>query len=240
MSRESRMLAEILLVVLWRAGHAHAGVYLVLSLVMLRYVDEAALSLDVARQNWRADRSDSDPSRVPALRGLADCEGAERVEESRLHRRSVSGCRGFVPWSGPDSRCAAHRTMTRIRALYSECVDVILRMRRFEAAPVQRLTSPLSACMAKRELSAAFALPIAWISSRVIDDAIDPKGVIWLSSYGNDSTAPIHRCTNHEALIITSTRLGCPLAIPASIVGAMSAARSTRAAGTPIDCARCT
>jgi hypothetical protein len=29
---------------LWRAGHAHAGVYLVLSLVMLRYVDETALS----------------------------------------------------------------------------------------------------------------------------------------------------------------------------------------------------
>jgi uncharacterized membrane protein len=74
MSRESRMLAGILLLViptvmyggltllsllagnapgyvdnplrqnLWRAGHAHAGVYLVLSLVMLRYVDEAVLS----------------------------------------------------------------------------------------------------------------------------------------------------------------------------------------------------
>jgi hypothetical protein len=74
MSRESRMLGGILLIVLptvmyggwtllslltgnspgysdnplrhdlWRAGHAHAGVYLVLSLVMLRYVDEAALS----------------------------------------------------------------------------------------------------------------------------------------------------------------------------------------------------
>jgi hypothetical protein len=29
---------------LFRAGHAHAGVYLVLSLVMLRYVDEAILS----------------------------------------------------------------------------------------------------------------------------------------------------------------------------------------------------
>src|SRR6516225_9455936 len=73
MSRESRMLAGILLVViptvmyggltllasltgnasgytdnplrhdLWRAGHAHAGVYLVLSLVMLRYADEAEL-----------------------------------------------------------------------------------------------------------------------------------------------------------------------------------------------------
>ena len=74
MSRESRIFAGILLVILpsvmfgglsllsfltgraagyadnplrhdlWRAGHAHAGVYLVLSLVMLRYVDEAALS----------------------------------------------------------------------------------------------------------------------------------------------------------------------------------------------------
>jgi len=74
MSRESRILAGVLLVGLptvmygglsllyfltrgaagyvdnplrhdlWRAGHAHAGVYLVLSLIMLRYVDEAALS----------------------------------------------------------------------------------------------------------------------------------------------------------------------------------------------------
>jgi hypothetical protein len=73
-SRESRMFAGVLLVILptvmyggltllgmltgtvpgyadnplrqnlWRAGHAHAGVYLVLSLVMLRYVDEAVLS----------------------------------------------------------------------------------------------------------------------------------------------------------------------------------------------------
>jgi hypothetical protein len=29
---------------LWRAGHAHAGVFLVLALVLLRYVDEARLS----------------------------------------------------------------------------------------------------------------------------------------------------------------------------------------------------
>ena len=29
---------------LWRAGHAHAGVLLVLSLIVLRYVDEASLS----------------------------------------------------------------------------------------------------------------------------------------------------------------------------------------------------
>lgn len=73
MSRESRILAGIILVTvptvmiggltllshlvghipgyvdnpvrqdLWRAGHAHAGVYLILSLVLLRYVDEARL-----------------------------------------------------------------------------------------------------------------------------------------------------------------------------------------------------
>src|SRR5688500_18927138 len=29
---------------LWRAGHAHAGVLLILSLIVLRYVDEATLS----------------------------------------------------------------------------------------------------------------------------------------------------------------------------------------------------
>jgi uncharacterized membrane protein len=34
---------------LWRAGHAHAGVLLVLSLVALRYVDETALT---ASQKW--------------------------------------------------------------------------------------------------------------------------------------------------------------------------------------------
>jgi hypothetical protein len=34
---------------LWRAGHAHAGVLLILSLVALRYVDEAILSDGVKR-----------------------------------------------------------------------------------------------------------------------------------------------------------------------------------------------
>ncbi len=34
---------------LWRAGHAHAGVWLVLTLVALRYVDEATLS---ERMKW--------------------------------------------------------------------------------------------------------------------------------------------------------------------------------------------
>src|SRR4029453_15767118 len=73
MTHESRLLAGILLIVLpsvmiggvsilsllisdptymenplrqdlWRAGHAHAGVWLILALVALRYVDEANLS----------------------------------------------------------------------------------------------------------------------------------------------------------------------------------------------------
>ena len=34
---------------LWRAGHAHAGVYLVLALVILRYVDEADLPAGAKR-----------------------------------------------------------------------------------------------------------------------------------------------------------------------------------------------
>src|SRR5262245_40797697 len=34
---------------LWRAGHAHAGVLLVLSLLILRYVDEARLSSKLKR-----------------------------------------------------------------------------------------------------------------------------------------------------------------------------------------------
>ena len=78
MSRESRLTAGILLILLptvvyggasilslligdpqyaqnelrqdlWRAGHAHAGVLLVLSLVTLRYVDEANLSKGLKR-----------------------------------------------------------------------------------------------------------------------------------------------------------------------------------------------
>ncbi len=35
---------------LWRAGHAHAGVLLVLSLVALRYVDEATVSHTTPRK----------------------------------------------------------------------------------------------------------------------------------------------------------------------------------------------
>ena len=79
MSKESRKLAGILLIIfptviyggvtllnlllqpesgymdnplrenLWRAGHAHAGVILILSLVILKYVDEANLSSSIKK-----------------------------------------------------------------------------------------------------------------------------------------------------------------------------------------------
>lgn len=43
-SPDSRYMNNALRQDLWRAGHAHAGVFLILSLVALRYVDEAVLS----------------------------------------------------------------------------------------------------------------------------------------------------------------------------------------------------
>src|SRR5262245_65619976 len=42
--RDPQYVANPLRQDLWRAGHAHAGVLLVLSLVVLRYVDDANLS----------------------------------------------------------------------------------------------------------------------------------------------------------------------------------------------------
>jgi hypothetical protein len=46
--------------------------------------------------------------RALSLRRFANCEGAERVDKSRLRRRSVSGCRCFDSRSGLDSRGAAN------------------------------------------------------------------------------------------------------------------------------------
>jgi hypothetical protein len=44
MDKESGYMQNPLRQDLWRAGHAHAGVMLILSLIALRYVDEAELS----------------------------------------------------------------------------------------------------------------------------------------------------------------------------------------------------
>ena len=132
MSRESRMLAGIVLVTvptamfggmtllahlvqrlpgyldnplrqnLWRAGHAHAGVYIVLSLVMLRYVDEATLS---PTWKWVARRprgGHPDTRLILPLRRLADVDRTERGAQPRLPRRARLG-------SGrPDARRGPH------------------------------------------------------------------------------------------------------------------------------------
>jgi drug/metabolite transporter superfamily protein YnfA len=139
MSRESRMLAGILLAVLptvvyggltllgllsrnlpgysdnqlrhdlWRAGHAHAGVYLVLSLVMLRYVDEAVLS-----PFWRWIARTGAPIAailIPAaffLSVVSPAATAQRLDQSRFRRRPVSRRRPSDPRSRSHSRRTDH------------------------------------------------------------------------------------------------------------------------------------
>src|SRR5262245_41557350 len=128
MSRESRMTAGILLVVLpsvmygglsllmllqqgttgfadnplrhdlWRAGHAHAGVYLVLSLVMLRYVDETVLS-----RFWK----------WIAVCGFSNSEGAEFPDEPRVRWCAVSRVRRSNARCGAHTRCTSHGNMRR-------------------------------------------------------------------------------------------------------------------------------
>lgn len=109
MSPESRRLAGILLVILptvmiggvslltllvwdpaytanpirqdlWRAGHAHAGILLVLSLVVLRYVDEVHLS-DGGKRFVRL----SVPSAAILCRLRFFCRFCRRKRRSRTH-----------------------------------------------------------------------------------------------------------------------------------------------------------
>lgn len=54
--RDPAYLANPLRQDMWRAGHAHAGVWLVLSLIALRYVDEAKLP-----KGWKAFARSSIP-----------------------------------------------------------------------------------------------------------------------------------------------------------------------------------
>jgi len=121
MSRESRLTAGVLLILmptvvyggasilsmlvgdsgyaenqlrqdLWRAGHAHAGVLLVLSLVTLRYVDEANLSEGLKRLARHS---------IPAaaillplaffLSVLSGGKRAERADLSCPHGRLLAG-----------------------------------------------------------------------------------------------------------------------------------------------------
>jgi hypothetical protein len=140
MTRHSRMLAGILLVTLpsvmygglsllrfltrgvpgyaenplrhdlWRAGHAHARVYLVLSLVMLRYVDETALS-----PFWKWIARAGAPIAailIPAFFSVSRVPGRKRAEQfdkSGLSRRSVSCRFGANSGCGANSCCVEAR-----------------------------------------------------------------------------------------------------------------------------------
>jgi hypothetical protein len=76
---------------LWRAGHAHAGVWLILALVTLRYVDEANLS-NVMKWIVRGSIHIASPTR-----------GAKRLScdiNSNVLRRKLS---------------AMHNSMTNVR-----------------------------------------------------------------------------------------------------------------------------
>src|SRR5207249_4660220 len=136
LSQESRRLAGILLVVLptvmyggvsllmwltnpdsgymqnplrqnlFRAGHAHAGVLLVLSLVALRYVDEApafrgmekiCAVLDCLGCHF-ASRS------IFLFRAVPSRHGAERLHLLGIHRRTPIGGWTLRSWSGPFAR----------------------------------------------------------------------------------------------------------------------------------------
>jgi len=66
-----------------------------------------------ARLVGELDRGDSDPGGVLSVRRFADCEGAERLDESRAHRRTVSRWRRSQPRRWPHSRRTADGTMTR-------------------------------------------------------------------------------------------------------------------------------
>ena len=143
MSRESRMFGGILLVVLptvmyggltllysltrnvpgyndnplrhglWGAGHAHAGVYLILSLVMLRYVDEVVLS--PFRKCWPEPALRSRPfclrSSCPSLSPTATQTNG--VISLAYIGGTVSRCRNFDPQSVSYSRRTADRMLTR-------------------------------------------------------------------------------------------------------------------------------
>lgn len=144
MSRESRMLGGILLVVLptvmyggltllslltrnlpgyndnplrhdlWRAGHAHAGVYLVLSLVMHHYVDEAVLS---PFWMWLA-RSGTPIAAIliPAAFFLPLASPTAKEPNGLINLAYVGAlflaARRFKPRSGYDSRRPAHASLT--------------------------------------------------------------------------------------------------------------------------------
>ena len=72
---------------LWRAGHAHAGVLLLLTLVVLRYVDETGLSEGIRWYVRLAVRPrPSYYDRILPVRALAGCHPTDPARLPRLCR----------------------------------------------------------------------------------------------------------------------------------------------------------
>jgi hypothetical protein len=85
---------------LWRAGHAHAGVWLILSLVALRYVDEATLSEGMTVGGAPVLPGCGYPDAVGLLPvgSLPGGDGAQRDDLPSPRRRGRAG--GGTPGSG--------------------------------------------------------------------------------------------------------------------------------------------
>jgi hypothetical protein len=73
---------------LWRAGHAHAGVWLVLPLVALRYVDEATLSEGMRWVRWLRGRQPlrGRRQRLPQLKGRRQWQRHPRRRSRNRHQ----------------------------------------------------------------------------------------------------------------------------------------------------------
>jgi hypothetical protein len=87
---------------LWRAGHAHAGVWLILALVALRYVDEANVQChEMACPGLDPHRSDPGSGGLLPICAVARYHGPEWANLSRLCRRSAAGRRRARPRRRP-------------------------------------------------------------------------------------------------------------------------------------------
>ena len=73
---------------LWRAGHAHAGVLLVLSLAALRYVDETRLG---ARATWFARHSIPSAAILLPMAFFLSVAPADATEPTALSSLAYSG-----------------------------------------------------------------------------------------------------------------------------------------------------
>jgi hypothetical protein len=170
MSRESRRLAGILLVVfptvvfggvsllqavtqsqhgyvddplrhdLWRAGHAHAGVLLVLSLVVLRYVDEARFAgAQVAGASHNARCGDPAAGRLFPLGDLARGDATERAHQPRFRRRRHPG----AGVAGRGNRHVADARQRRVNRLHQRSpapvmMHVLRTQPRLRRSPIRR------------------------------------------------------------------------------------------------------